>query len=73
MIYNTLRHKAKGYLVRFVRRWQSVYYERADRHLDLYDEMKGDDVADLYHRIMHYVYVALYWFCVCNVKYKKGD
>lgn len=72
---DTLKHylteKLKTVVIRFIRQGQSIYYERADKHLELYDEMKGDGFDDLYHRIMHYVYGALYWFCVCNVKYKR--
>lgn len=58
-------------LIRFIRRWQQVYYDRMNAHLELYDELSGAKFADLYHRIMHYVYGALYWFCVCNAQYKK--
>ena len=74
---DTLKHylveTIKTAIIRFIRRGKPIYYERMDAHLELYDEMKGDGFDDLYHRIMHYVYGALYWFCVCNAKYKKGD
>lgn len=61
----------RGDLIRLMRINQQMYYDRADKHLDLYDDMKGDGFDDLYHRIMHYFYGALYWFCVCNARYKK--
>ncbi len=60
-------------LVRIIRLRQDAYYANILKYQDLYEEFPSGSFRQLYVLLAYSFNKELYWFCVGNAQYKKGE